>query len=137
MAPKKSHYLNKLHKPLAKISRIPYINYGGCGFVARAVYLHLQSLGHSPKIYYLDDNPTIYPTEAPGHIVIKWGRHYIHADGTYTRFSDLDFPHYIEVTFNQLNHCLQNTSSWNPRFDRRRVRTIHRIFNLASTKGHT
>lgn len=121
------------------LNSVEYINYGGCGIAALALYDAAVLEGRKPKIVYLyhpyheADSRTINegimkgeiePTKATScyHICVQIGKKIYHADGEFTKDHEagylLDFPkQYVtkELLLNSLKYA-----GWNSQFDRKK-----------------
>ena len=121
-----------------RLSKIPNVNYGGCGFVALHLYDYLTSKGYKPKILGLEISPwerEILSSDirsgiasSATHFVIKVGSAVIDAQGVkpYREIRE-EYQPGVVVSRELLAEALKERWQWCHWFDRRRVPTIRRI----------
>jgi len=126
-----------LLKKLRRVNKIPSVNYGGCGIVAK--FLHQKAIAVRPdvSIWYLvshRDHPSLEEcakaisstTTAPVHVVVKIGDWWYDSNGEHdeTAFSEC---YLVQVSYEHLLTILAIRKEWNHCFDRRKTPTIRKI----------
>ena len=112
--------MDKILSKLPKIHKIPWVNTGGCGFVA--LYLHKTFTRHGIESTIIGlDYHKLSSEEVPNHIVVQVGEKFYDSRG------EVKVPsHKVKTPFleDELTALLTRKRGWNPWFDRRRVKTI-------------
>ena len=128
-----------LHPKLKQINDIPYINSGGCAFVAIQLAEHIQTHHQqvAEVIYTLRKSDTErirLANRTPVtcyHAYVKVGNTYIDSEGVYTNTkfnSILEDEDIIAIPISlDLAKASLKCNTWNKLFDRRRVRTLTKI----------
>lgn len=120
-------------KTLEFLEKIPFIDNGGCGMAALALYDAAKREKKQAKIVYVyhpnDDTSYIRNlkfkqgkvkrAEACMHIVVKVGRTHYDAAGKVPRAYLQNYLHDSEITREHLIASINNIKDWNPLFSRR------------------
>lgn len=129
-----------------RLSKIPGVNWGGCGFVALHLYDYLTSKGYKPKIlgleYTVEGRKALKRRVKTGlpcpasHFVVKVGSYVCDAYYGIMPYRQLPDRPAVVVSREYLTETLKDPWMWNPRFDRKHVPTIRRILKCEKTKTY-
>lgn len=133
------------------LSEINYINRGGCGVAALALFHAAKKEGKDPKIYFIYsswDQDNIKTNEAflkgkrkkatsCHHVVVKIGNRWYDAKGTPDMSLYFDSSWYIikETPLKLLKSAVDNPGVWNPDFERKKfIPIIERFVGVELVK---
>ena len=126
-----------LASKLAKVEKIPWLDWGGCGYVAKYTYSWLKDLGYKPRLVLLHDRKGNNSLDweknivEHNHIMVVVGSYFIDSEGIrQSKGIKIDFcgreKAITPISFHYLERALTK-KVWNDMFDRRYVKNIANV----------